>query len=129
LQVRWPIRVSGTAGASRRGYSEDGIYFDRRGDCRDSALYKTCSGRWRGVISLGFDADGKRIRKKVSGKTKAEVKDSSSGAKSCRRVQSEVRGERCLGLHPGQVLDRRCRRAFQQVLAGQRGPVETRWLS
>jgi hypothetical protein len=27
------------------------------------------------VISLGFDADGKRVRRKVSGKTKAEVKD------------------------------------------------------
>jgi hypothetical protein len=27
------------------------------------------------VVSLGFDADGKRIRKKVSGQTKAEAKD------------------------------------------------------
>ena len=32
-------------------------------------------GRWRGVVSLGFDADGKRIRKKVSGQTRTEVKD------------------------------------------------------
>ena len=63
------------AGASRRGYGEDGIYFDHRGDCRDSALHKTCTGRWRGVVSLGFDADGKRVRRKVSGQTKAEVKD------------------------------------------------------
>jgi hypothetical protein len=55
------------AGASRRGYSEDGIYFDHRDDCRDSALHKTCSGRWHGVVSLGFDADGKRVRKKVTG--------------------------------------------------------------
>ena len=65
----------GMAGASRRGYGEDGIYFDHRGDCRDSALHKTCAGRWRGVVSLGFDADGKRLRRKVSGQTKAEVKD------------------------------------------------------
>src|SRR6266480_1803970 len=63
------------AGASRRGYGEDGIYFDHRGDCRDSALHKTCTGRWRGVVSLGFDADGKRLRRNVSGQTKAEVKD------------------------------------------------------
>ena len=63
------------AEAKRRGYGEDGIYFDHRGDCRDSAHHKTCSGRWRGVVSLGFDAGGKRIRKKVSGQTKAEVKD------------------------------------------------------
>ncbi len=63
------------AEAKRRGYGEDGIYFDHRDDCRDSVHHKTCSGRWRGVVSLGFDADGKRIRKKVSGQTKAEVKD------------------------------------------------------
>jgi integrase len=63
------------AGASRRGYGEDGIYFDHRDDCRDSAHHKTCAGRWRGVVSLGFDADGKRIRKKVSGQTRTEVKD------------------------------------------------------
>jgi integrase len=63
------------ADARRRGYGEDGIYFDHRGDCRDSAHHKTCAGRWRGVVSLGFAADGKRVRKKVSGQTKAEVRD------------------------------------------------------
>ena len=67
--------ASGMAGASRRGYGEDGIYFDHRDDCRDSALHKTCSGRWPGVVSLGFDAAGKRVRRKVSGKTKTEVRD------------------------------------------------------
>lgn len=54
---------------ARRGYGEDGVYVDHRSDCRDSGLQKTCSGRWRGVVSLGFDADGKRIRGKVSGKS------------------------------------------------------------
>jgi integrase len=63
------------AEAKRRGYGEDGIYFDHRADCRDGAHHRTCDGRWRGVISLGFSADGKRLRKKVSGQTKAEVKD------------------------------------------------------
>jgi len=63
------------AEAKRRGYGEDGIYFDHGGDCRDSAHHKTRPGRWRGVVSLGFDADGKRIRKKVSGQTRTEVKD------------------------------------------------------
>jgi hypothetical protein len=52
------------ADVRRRGYGQAGIYFDHRGDCRDSAL---CGGRWRGVVSLGFDTDGKRVRKKVSG--------------------------------------------------------------
>jgi hypothetical protein len=61
--------------AKRRGYREDGIYFDHRSDCRDSAQHRTCTGRWRGVVSLGFDADGKRIRRKVSGQTRTEVKD------------------------------------------------------
>ncbi len=46
----------------RRGYGEDGSYFDHQGDCRDSAHHKTCSGRWRGVVSPGCAADGKRIR-------------------------------------------------------------------
>jgi integrase len=60
---------------ARRGYGEDGIYFDHAADCRDSAHHRTCAGRWRGVVSLGFSADGKRLRKKVSGKTRTEVKD------------------------------------------------------
>ena len=46
--------------------------FDHRGEC---AHHKTCSGRWRRVVSLGYAADGKRIRKKVSGPTWTEVKD------------------------------------------------------
>jgi len=60
---------------ARRGYGEDGIYFDHTGDCRDSTHHRGCEGRWRGVVSLGFGPDGKRIRKKVSGKTRTEVKD------------------------------------------------------
>jgi integrase len=60
---------------ARRGYGEDGIYFDHTADCRDSAHHRGCAGRWRGVVSLGFGPDGKRIRKKVSGKTRTEVKD------------------------------------------------------
>ena len=59
----------------RRGYREDGIYFDHAGDCHDGSHHRTCAGRWRGVVSLGFAAGGKRTRKKVSGKTRSEVKD------------------------------------------------------
>ena len=68
------------AEAKRRGYGEDGIYFDHRGNCRDSTNHKTCTGRWRGVVSLGFDSGGKRIRKKVSGQTRTEVKGQAQGA-------------------------------------------------
>jgi integrase len=60
---------------ARRGYGEDGIYFDHRGDCRDPAHHRSCPGRWRGVVSLGYGPDGKRARKKVSGATKTKVRD------------------------------------------------------
>jgi hypothetical protein len=45
--------------ASRRGQGEEAVY--REGD------------RWRGAVSLGIGPDGRRIRKKVSGRTKAGV--------------------------------------------------------
>ena len=61
--------------SSRRGWREDGVFFEHNAPCRDSERHRHCDGRWRGVISLGFDADGRRIRRKVSGKTKAVVQD------------------------------------------------------
>jgi hypothetical protein len=65
----------GVAGLRAVATAETASTSITRGDCRDSALHKTCSRRWRGVVSLGFDADGKRWRRKVSGQTKAEVQD------------------------------------------------------
>jgi integrase len=47
--------------SSRRGNGEDSVYRDGE--------------RWRGAISLGYDETGKRIRKKVSGRTRAETVD------------------------------------------------------
>ena len=44
---------------TRRGRGEDSVY-------REGA-------RWRGVASLGYGPDGRRVRKKVSGHTKADV--------------------------------------------------------
>lgn len=44
---------------TRRGRGEDSVYCD--GD------------RWRGAVSLGYGVDGRRVRKKVSAATKAEV--------------------------------------------------------
>jgi hypothetical protein len=66
---------SGMAGAVRRGLRRRRHLLRSPGDCRDGVHHKTYAGRWRGVVSLGFDADEKRIRRKVSGQTKAEVKD------------------------------------------------------
>ena len=46
----------------RRGFGEDGIYFD------------AARNRYMGAVSLGYGPDGKRMRRKVSGKTKQEVR-------------------------------------------------------
>jgi hypothetical protein len=49
--------------ARRRGHGEDAIYFD------------AAKNRYVGAVSLGFGPDGKRSRRKVSGRTKQEVRD------------------------------------------------------
>jgi integrase len=47
----------------RRGHGEDAIYLD------------PAKNRYVGAVSLGFGPDGKRLRRKVSGRTKQEVRD------------------------------------------------------
>ncbi len=49
--------------ARRRGHGEDAIYFD------------PAKNRYVGAVSLGFGPDGKRMRRKVTGRTKQEVRD------------------------------------------------------
>ena len=56
--------------SKRRASGEDSIYRD--GD------------RWRGAVSLGYDASGHRVRKKVSGRTRAEV------VEKLRRLRQQV---------------------------------------
>src|SRR5260370_148849 len=51
------------ATAARRGHGEGSVY-------RDAA-----NGTWVGAISLGWRPDGARIRRKVTGRTKTEVRD------------------------------------------------------
>ena len=51
----------------------------RRGD-GEGSIYKHKDGRWLGQVSLGYDADGKRIRKSFSGKTRKEVADKIAAA-------------------------------------------------
>jgi integrase len=58
--------------STRRGYGEDSVY--REGD------------RWRGAISLGYNANGKRVRKKVSGHTRAEA------VEKLRKLRRQVDG-------------------------------------
>ena len=54
--------MTGTA-SRRRSHGEDAIYFD------------AAKNRFVGAISVGFGPGRKRLRRKVSGKTKAEVRD------------------------------------------------------
>jgi integrase len=49
--------------ARRRGHGEDAIYFD------------ASKNRYIGAVSLGFGPDGTRTRRKVTGRTKVEVRD------------------------------------------------------
>ena len=60
------------ATSARRGHGEGSIY-------RDEA-----NGTWVGAISLGWRPDGKRIRRKVTGRTKTEVRD------KLRKLQAEA---------------------------------------
>jgi hypothetical protein len=51
------------AKGQRRGQGEDSIYWD------------SSKNRYVGAVSLGFSSGGTRIRRKVTGRTKAEVRD------------------------------------------------------
>ncbi|CAA9375212.1 MAG: hypothetical protein AVDCRST_MAG75-469 [uncultured Propionibacteriaceae bacterium] len=74
---------------TRRGRGEDSIY--REGD------------RWRGAASFGYGPDGRRVRKKVTGATKAEV------VRKLRDLRAEVDSGRAVPddrLTAGVFLDR-----------------------
>jgi hypothetical protein len=72
--------------AARRGRSEDSVYYDHKAPCRDPDEHRRCSGSWRGVISLGYGPDGRRIRRKVRGQTKTEVRDKLRDVHSATRA-------------------------------------------
>ena len=66
------------ATSARRGQGEDSIYWDES------------KNRYVGAVSLGFSPAGTRIRKKVTGRTKTEVRD------KLRDLHKQVEG----GLRP-----------------------------
>jgi integrase len=47
----------------------------RRSRGEDASYFAAAKNRWVGSVSLGYGPDGKRIRRKVLGKTKQEVRD------------------------------------------------------
>ena len=61
-EPKWYAPLISTVQAKRRGRGEDAIYFD------------PAKNRYIGAVSLGFGGDGNRVRRKVSGKTKQEVR-------------------------------------------------------
>jgi hypothetical protein len=63
--------------STRHAYGEDSVYKD--GD------------RWRGAISLGYNANGKRVRKKVSGRTRAEAVEKLPQAAAAGRWRNDAR--------------------------------------
>ena len=49
------------------------VYFDHEGsDCKDR-YHRRCTGHWRAELNLGKDGQGKRVRRKLSAKTKTEL--------------------------------------------------------
>jgi excisionase family DNA binding protein len=50
--------------AERRSHGDGGLYWDENRQ------------RWRAEITIGYKADGKRITRKASGRTKTEARDS-----------------------------------------------------
>jgi len=70
--------------AIRRRRGEDGISFEHRGPCRDPERHRHCPGLWRGELTVRYDDDGRRERRKVSGRTKAAVVD------KLRELRSEL---------------------------------------
>jgi integrase len=66
------------ATGKRRGHGEDSVYWDES------------KSRYVGAVSLGFSASGARVRKKVTGRTKTEVRE------KLRELHHQVEG----GLQP-----------------------------
>jgi integrase len=52
-----------------------GVSFEHKKgtECTDAKFHRHCLGRWRGSVSMGFDAAGKRLRRRVTGPTKTAV--------------------------------------------------------
>jgi integrase len=70
------------------------------GPCRDSTRHRRCPGRWRGEITTGRSPQGRRLRRRVSGVSKAAVQD------ALKELRKEIDG----GITPAPVnyTVRRC---------------------
>ena len=83
----------------RRSKGDDAIYFEHDGPCKDSTRHRRCPGRWRAEITTGRSPEGRRLRRRVSGVSKAAVQD------ALKELRRELDG----GIRaPGDYTVRRC---------------------
>jgi hypothetical protein len=61
--------------SERRSRGDEAIYFEHDGPCKDSTRHRRCPGRCRGEITTGRSPEGRRLRRRVSGVSKAAVQD------------------------------------------------------
>jgi hypothetical protein len=94
---------------SRRSRGEDAIYF------------ATAKNRYVGSVSLGYGPDGKRIRRKVFGQTKQEVRKK---LKALHQEMNAAVRSRKAGLGEDWV-PREMRHTFVSVLSANDVPVES----
>jgi integrase len=93
--------------AERRSKGEDSIYFEHDGACRDASRHRRCPGRWRAEICLGYGPGGKRLRRRVSGATKAAVQD----------ALKELRADAAVGITKAPPANYTVRKAAEDWLA------------
>jgi hypothetical protein len=66
----------------RRGFREDAIYFDYSGGCHAAQHHRGCLDCGAARCRWATGADGKRVRRKVFGRTRQDVKDKLDGLHS-----------------------------------------------
>jgi integrase len=84
----------------RRSKGDDAIYFEHDGPCKDSTRHRRCPGRWRGEITTGRSPEGRRLRRRVSGPSKAAVQD------ALKSLRKEIDGG--ISATPANYTARRC---------------------
>jgi len=84
----------------RRSKGDDAIYFEHDGPCKDSTRHRRCPGRWRGEITTGRSPEGRRLRRRVSGASKAAVQD------ALKELRKEIDGG--ISAAPPNYTVRRC---------------------
>jgi len=73
------VSFQSVAETRRRSHGEHAIYFD------------AAKNRYYGAVLLGHDADGRRIRSKVSGKSKQQLRDKLDPGHAARDLKDIAR--------------------------------------